>query len=322
MMKLPLIVPVLAAILLMGCGDDERDSSPTPTVVTATPTSSATSPPAATESPPTTATPNVYANERFGYSIELPVGWRPASAYIDAFGATGAEPELGGKAEDYLVLTSLTTEEEAASIDPNNWLGFFRLATVEVFPIARDLDGQLTSIDGVGFFDKVSNIEEVPLDDGLTATRYTLERYTDENYDIFDRAFVPGAVNDCPTCSGFIIQTVVAGRSKSEPAGTVDPPPAAYPVEAFELILQSFRFAGALAQPTSYLPSIRAGLFRETPDETRAISTASGGFSLEVPAGWRETASTDLPGYFHVGWIDPVAQGMPLCTSISIEGQK
>jgi hypothetical protein len=158
---------------------------------------------------------------------------------MDAFGSSGAEPELGGKAEDYLVLTSLTTEEEAASINPD-WLGFFRLATVEIFPIARDLDGQLTSIDGVGYFDNVSNIEEVHLDGGLTATRYTLERYNDENYDILDRAFVPSAVTYCPTCSGFIIQAVVAGRSRSEPAGTVDPPPAAYPVEEFELILRSF----------------------------------------------------------------------------------
>lgn len=311
MSRLQLIVPVFLGILLAaGCGDDESDSSPTPTVVTATPTSSATSTPTTTESPTATATPNVYFNDRFGYSIELPEGWRPASAYMDAFGASRAEPEVGGKAEDYLVLTSLTTEEETASINPNYWLGFFRLATVEIFPIARDLHDQLTSMDGVGYFDKVSDIEEVPLDGGLTATRYTVERYNDEDYYIYDRAFVPGPVSGCPTCTGFVIQTVVAGRPKSEPATTVDPPPASYPVEEFELILESFRFAGALAEPDSHL-GIRPVSFQKTADQVTAFSTVSGGFALEIPTQWKETASSHLPGYFHVGWIDAVAQGMP-----------
>ena len=140
-----------------------------------------------------------------------------------------------------------------------------------IFPTARSLDDQLASIDGVGYFDKVSNIEVVPLDGGLSATRYTLERYNDENYDIFDRAFVPGAVTDCPTCSGFIIQTVVAGRSKSEPAGTIDPPPASYPLQEFELILRSFRFTGASANPVRNLAGIRPRSFGETPDQATAF---------------------------------------------------
>ena len=49
--------------------------------------------------------------------IDLPAGWRLATAFMDAFAATGGEPELGGRAEDYVVLTEITEEEKGTPIE-------------------------------------------------------------------------------------------------------------------------------------------------------------------------------------------------------------
>ena len=96
-------------------------------------------------------------------------------------------------------------------------------------------------MEGPGYRDVVSDVDEVALVGGEAATRYKLERYDDELYDIYDRAFVRGDVAGCPDCTGFITQTVKAGRARAETPGATDPPPASYPLDQFEAILRSFR---------------------------------------------------------------------------------
>lgn len=86
----------------------------------------------------------------------------------------------------------------------------------------------------------VTDVRDIPVGSQLSGTRYTREVLNDYWHYVFDTAFVPGTVGGCPACTGFILETVIAGRSPLESPGPNDPPPAAYPRESFESIVGSF----------------------------------------------------------------------------------
>ena len=109
----PVIVGLLFAVLLAAFGacSDSDNADPSTATVTGSPTAS----PSPTGEPATSPTdspdPQTYRDARFGYSVELPMGWRPATTFMEAFANSGAVPELGVGAEDYLVLTDLTANK-------------------------------------------------------------------------------------------------------------------------------------------------------------------------------------------------------------------
>lgn len=244
-----ILVLSLAVLTIAKCGDSDDDVEET---ATPTQTTTGASSPTATPSGVPTSTPTEsptverYVDPRFGYSVELPAGWRQATIFMDAFANTGARYQAGGNSEDYAVFTGVSAAEESDAVDTalanHDWIVFFVQDTVEIFPTTHALAAQLTSADEGSVQHLVSNVTEVSLDDDRPATRFTLELYNDEFTFTFDRVFVESTVHGCPTCTGFVIQVAIAGRSFSEP-GPVDPPPAAYPVRDFESIFRSFEAA-------------------------------------------------------------------------------
>ena len=214
--------------------------------------------------PPTEQATTTYSDSRFGYSIDLPSGWRPATDFMSAFASTLGRPQAGGNAEDYTVVTAISPDAESQFVAdaPSKldlltglgpWLEFFFLDTVQIFPATRDRDAQLKSADQGSARHIVSNAEDLTLDNGQAATRFTVELFSDYGLFIYDRVFVEGAVTDCPICTGFIIQTAKAGRSL-DPPGAVDPPLAAYPVEDFEAIFRSFQLSATPSPTPGQLP--------------------------------------------------------------------
>ncbi|MDO8615622.1 MAG: hypothetical protein Q7T33_07785 [Dehalococcoidia bacterium] len=211
---------------------------------------------------------------------------------MDAFAATLGRPQAGGKAEDYTVLTSLTTDEEAEFVSEASgaaggitglepWLEFFLLEAVEIFPTTFDLPAQLQTADQGNVKYLVSDIRDFDLDNGQAATRYTVELDSDYGHFVYDRVFVAAEVNDCSDCKGFIVQTAIAGRTSATPPGTVEPPPAAYPQQEFEETARSAKLHSTSAHighvsKSSSLPIRDEGL--------ATFETAGGGNCAMVAA--------------------------------------
>jgi hypothetical protein len=255
-------VPML--LVVVACAGDGSNSS----TVTTSPGASATptlgqSTPSFTPTPTPSATGTRYTNDKFGYSLELPDGWRVATQFMDAYGPLGAWPQGVGKSEDYAVLTSLSPAEEsqfvlraAAATPPyltgiEPWLEFFLLSSIEIYPTDVSLSQQVTSATDGNVKHVVTDVVRTSVGGHLEGTRYRVELASDYGHFVYDTVFVTASVNGRPECTGFIIQTVAAGRSSQQSPGPVEPPPAAYPKGEFENVVATFQPAQLVSPITS-----------------------------------------------------------------------
>lgn len=321
------VLPIsLVAFAFAACGDSddvEETATPTPTATEVSTSPSRTSTSIPTEpsvSPTESPTAETYVDPRFGYSVELPTGWRPAGAFMDAFAATGAYPQGGGHSRDYLVLTGLPEQEEISFVENassihggltgvEQWLEFFLLGAIEVFPTEQLLSDQLGTVVQGNVKHVVTDIRDATVGNGETATRYTIELQSDYGHFIYDTVFVPSPVPSCQSCTGYILQAAMAGRSLQTP-GPTEPPPAAYPVDQFEAIVRSFlpeSHVGASRGAPSDLPYAHPSIL-SGPGSAPVLSSD---FSIDEPAGWRrvEPFSTETTDY--VAWLDVLASATP-----------
>ncbi|HVO72220.1 MAG TPA: hypothetical protein VMT24_19350 [Aggregatilineaceae bacterium] len=237
---------LVTLVLVSACSDDDNATvSPSPTE-SSQPTQSA----ARTPTPSGT-----YSDDRFGYTVELPQGWRAATAFMDAYGELHARPQGVGNSEDYAVLTDLSADDETefvqrvASGTPTGltgiepWLEFFLLRTVEIYPTDSTREELLNSTTQGNVKHVVTDVRDVELAGARVGTRYDLELDSDYGHFIYDAVYVPSEVSGCSDCTGFVLQTVIAGRTLQSP-GPTEPPPAEYPKVEFEQIVSSFSTAG------------------------------------------------------------------------------
>jgi len=130
---LPLLGPLLAGALLVGCGGGSSTLSPTPTPATATPTVSAapgTPMPTAASSP--TALGATLVITEYGVAITLPAGIADATYRIDASMAEGNEDVNGNPVTELpgvrVWTKSLATDAACSSVEQDG------LVAISVFP--------------------------------------------------------------------------------------------------------------------------------------------------------------------------------------------
>ena len=242
-MKLYLILvgllALLAAALLAACADaTEQTTAPTPPSDTsiAAPETPILTPSEETPGPTPQDTPTpalqTYRNEKYGYAVALPPGYRVASFFMERF----AE-RIAVVPEDYAVLTSLNEQEEEQAVDQASqesaiglapWYGFARGKSIHIFPMdliyqGVTIDSFLMDVDTAGIIRTNSEVREESLDSGESATRLT-RREVDDNGDFtYDLVIVQTSANDDER---FIIRIVKTSD---------------YDKEAFETIFRSFR---------------------------------------------------------------------------------
>jgi hypothetical protein len=246
-MRLVLAVAFLtASILLAACGDDDNAPSRTPAgTYTGTPTETAGM--TATGSPTGGET---YTNERFGYSVVPPSGWRRAYSFMD-YGGTAIHPHGIGYSGGYDVFTDMPEDDERALVERarssptgltgvSRWSDFFLLRTVEIYPTSATREQLLTSVSDGNVWHLVTNVRDVELASGQIATRFDLDISNDHGRFVYDTVFVP-TLENCARCRGFIIETASGGIVSSGPLGTAGVPPAAYPKSEFEWIVTNFQ---------------------------------------------------------------------------------
>jgi hypothetical protein len=239
----PLVTIVLAvagvgayfAVAGGGSGEEAPAAQPTPTPSEQTPTPTPT--PAPTETP--TSTLQTYHNEKYGFEVALPEGWRVASSFMDRFAERISSPGATVVPEDYVALTSLNEETEQEAVEQASeeiaiglapWYGFAQGKSIHIFPMdviypGVTIDSFLIDVDMAGIIRANSEVREESLASGKSAIRVT-RREADDNGDFtFDLVIVRASVSDD---NRFIIRIVK----------TAD-----YEKEAFEMILRSFRFS-------------------------------------------------------------------------------
>ncbi|MFQ5472007.1 MAG: hypothetical protein ACE5FA_03860 [Dehalococcoidia bacterium] len=221
-------VALLCLIVLVSCGDSDEDVSPTITA-----TDGASPMPSATASP--TPALETYRNEKYGYKVALPPGWRVATTYMEAFADRLSVPTSSHEPPDYVVLTSLSESEEIAAVTEamgtvaiglSPWYGFAQGQAVHIFPMAIVFQGAsrddfLTDVDRAGIIRLNEGETQVLMDSGGEAIRLT-RREADDNGDFtYDVALTALATGED------VIVRIVASPG--------------YAIEAFEAIFSSFR---------------------------------------------------------------------------------
>jgi len=199
-----LLFGAATAILFLGCGSTEDISSPSPTDLSATPTVSPLTTPARSETPdadtltPTeTAAQTIYRNEKYGYQVVLPPGWRVGEAYMQEMAERLSSPAKTIEPEDYVLLTSLTKEEELSAIEAAKttvaiglepWFRFAEGQAIHIFPLEVLFQGIsreqfVTEVDMAGIVRSNTDVRDVKLDSGESGIRLT-RREADDNGDI------------------------------------------------------------------------------------------------------------------------------------------
>jgi len=204
---------------------------------TATPTPTATTVPAVTPTAAPSPTPPVqaYRNEKYGYEVSLPEGYRVASFFLGQFAEVISNPRVQATPEDNVVLTSFTEEEERVAVQEAlettalglaPWFGFASGQSVHIFPMeviypGISVDDFLRDVNMAGVIRENSEITQVTLESGESATRLT-RREVDDNGDFTYDVVI---VETSSASAAFVIRIVK----------TAD-----YDQEAFETIFRSF----------------------------------------------------------------------------------
>ena len=190
--------------------------------------------------PTATATPTpalqTYRNEKYGYEVRFPAGYRVANFFTDAFAGVISDPSRTIEPEDYFVFTALSPQEEELAVQQASrdeaiglapWFNFDAGMSVDIFPLDvlyPDVtpDAFLSDVDMAGIVRRNSKIRDEVLTSGEAATRLT-RREVDNNGDFtYDMVIVMGK-KDEPTA--FVIRIVKTPG---------------YVAEAFETIFRSF----------------------------------------------------------------------------------
>jgi hypothetical protein len=240
-----LFLPIAAALAVAGATaggatylltrDDAVEEVPPAVQATATPDPTATETPAAPMPTPTAAS-QTYRNEKYGYEVAVPEGYRAASFFMEQFAQKISSPGLAIDPADYAVLTTLSEEEEQEAVEKAAhepaiglapWFGFASGQAMHIFPIGVifpgvSVDDFLQDVDMAGIVRQNSDIKQVTLESGDPATRLT-RREVDDNGDFtYDVVIIEA---DSAEGSAFILRIVK----------TPD-----YDREAFEAIFKSF----------------------------------------------------------------------------------
>jgi hypothetical protein len=221
-----------------GGGEDAAVSqatpTPTPTAVTATPTAPGAK--GGQESGPKTPTSalQTYRNDKYGYEVSLPEGYRAASFFMKQFAVLISNPRVPAVPEDNIVITSLTEEEERAAVQEASetvalglapWFGFGQGKSVRISLIQPEISREdlLKDVNMAGIIRSNSEIREETLDSGELAIRLT-RRDVDDNGDFtYDMVLAPFGASDENTVVFRIVKTPE------------------YAKEEFETIFRSFR---------------------------------------------------------------------------------
>lgn len=231
-----------------------------PAAVQASPTPT-TAPTTIQASPTPTPTPalQTYRNEKYGYEVNYPAGWRLATAYMQKFADLTSNPRFTAVPEDYVVLTSLSENEEAnfvqeAAQKPGGltglepWYEFAPGESIYIQPVEIDMGAFITDQVQGNVIRTNTDVRQETLNSGLVVIRLTRREQDDRGDFIYDTVYVPFPLAACATfgnpCNGVTIRILRAGRTSLEdPAGKPLPEFPNYAREEFESILRSFREA-------------------------------------------------------------------------------
>jgi uncharacterized protein YoaH (UPF0181 family) len=200
----------LALPAFLSACEDGAEEGATTTVPAGTPTATGGAPTPTPETAAPVATPTqallTYRNNKYGYELSLPEGWRVASLFVERFAEVISDPEREIVAEDYVLLTSLSQEEEeqaveqaseAMAIGLSPWFGFAAGESVHIFPMeiiyaGVSVESFLMDVDTAGIVRKNSEIREEEIDSGESVTGLT-RREVDDNGDFtYDLVIVEG----------------------------------------------------------------------------------------------------------------------------------
>ena len=157
--------------------------------------------------PQKTPTPalQTYRNEKYGYEVSLPEGYRRASLFMERF----AE-RISVVPEDYAVLTPLSKQEEEQAVEQASqeiaiglapWYGFARGKSIHIFPMDLiypevTIDSFLMDVDTAGIIRANSEVRQESLNSGKSVVRLT-RREADDNGDFtYDLVIVQTNAND------------------------------------------------------------------------------------------------------------------------------
>lgn len=263
MRLLSLYAALLAIVTMLACNSDEEAGidSPSPG---GSPASSASPPsdaPTTVDASPA-PTGQTYRNEKYGWEVTLPPGWRVATGYMETFAEKTSYPGYVASPEDYVVLTSLNTAEEGAFLEQaaiprvsltglEPLLEFRFYSTVEIVPAGATLDTHTSHIIDGNVTRENTGIRPVTLDSGGTATRFIRREIDDRGDYTFDTAYIPFQFQPCPpdqgdVCNGVVVRVTTKGMTSMEdpmlPSPTVN---SGAPVGAFEAIFRSFQDVGS-----------------------------------------------------------------------------
>ncbi|GBD14391.1 hypothetical protein HRbin25_00264 [bacterium HR25] len=220
-----LAAAVLGLLLVVACNSTESGPPDgTPPGVTVTPVPTADSP--------------VYRNGKYGYQVPVPAGYRVASIFMERFAQETSDPTLLRSPEDYVLLTTLPTEEERQAVEEASttpaiglepWLRFQQGVAIHILPTHLTEEAFLRNSQEGGLIVVNSEVREETLDSGRRAVRLTRREISDNGDITYDAVYIPMATGECPPfggCQGFVVRIVK----------TPD-----YARQAFEVVFRGFR---------------------------------------------------------------------------------
>ena len=195
-----------------------------------------------TAEPPPTPAVQTYRNEKYGYEVSYPEGWRLASAYMEKFAEVSSDPSITLVSEDVPVLTSVTEAAQRQFVEKaSQEIGialspWFRFALGHSIRIRYSSQSRVAFLEDVhqgGLIVETTEIREELLDSGQSAIRVTRRRADDNGDYTYDAVYISFSSGACPPvgpdrlpCQAVIFEIVK----------TPD-----YAIEQFEAIFRSFR---------------------------------------------------------------------------------